>query len=84
MKRVLDLRTVERSKLFDDQQLRVRGVTAIARTPFGVEFADSSHGVTEFENGMNRTEKCGTGASLLGVRIPPSPPLTRVTQFLHQ
>ena len=23
---------------------------------------------------MNRTEKCGTGASLLGVRIPPSPP----------
>jgi hypothetical protein len=40
-------------------------------------------GVTEFENGMNRTEKCGTGASLLGVRIPPSPPMSRATNCSH-
>jgi hypothetical protein len=39
--------------------------------------------VTEFENGMNRTEKCGTGASLLGVRIPPSPPISRSTNCSH-
>src|SRR6202453_173958 len=33
---------------------------------------------------MNRTEKCGTGASLLGVRIPPSPPLNSpIRHFLN-